>query len=422
MDNKKSASKTILTGAISGAVSAIIVATLMFNFGGPPLKQNQNGNFWQNLFSSIEKENSSMRYGSDEVVTEEDYIIDAVKNAQDSVVSVIITKDVPIVEQYYVDPFGGSPFGNNGFGSPFNFQIPQYKQNGTEKREVGGGSGFIVSSDGLIVTNKHVVADPDAEYTVFLRDETKYEATVLATDALNDIAILKIEAEDLPALQFGDSDNLLPGQTVIAIGNPLLEFSNSVSVGVVSGLARSITAGDGAGYSEQLEGIIQTDAAINPGNSGGPLLNLNGEVIGVNVAVASAENIGFSVPASVVKKAVTSVQKTGKIVRTFLGVRYVPITESLKEANNLTVDYGVLVARGETVEQLAVIPGSPADKAGLAENDIILEVDGIKLEEDVSLARIVAEKEVGEVITLKVLSKGEEEEIKVTLEELKEES
>ena len=144
--------------------------------------------------------------------------------------------------------------------------------------------------------------EKDAEYTIFTNDGKKYPAKVVAGDTLNDIAVLKIQAKDLPYLTFGDSEKILVGQTAIAIGNPLLEFENSVSVGVVSGLSRSIVAGGGGGQSEQLDGVIQTDAAINPGNSGGPLLNLKGEVIGVNVAIASAENIGFSLPSNLVKK------------------------------------------------------------------------------------------------------------------------
>ncbi|MBI2634051.1 trypsin-like peptidase domain-containing protein [Candidatus Peregrinibacteria bacterium] len=267
-----------------------------------------------------------------------------------------------------------------------------------------------------------MVNDEDAEYTVFLNDGSEHSAKVLASDPLNDIAILKIDAKDLPYLNFGDSDKLMPGQTAIAIGNPLLEFENSVSVGVVSGLGRSVVAGDRfGGFSEQLEGVIQTDAAINPGNSGGPLLNLNGEVIGVNVAVASAENIAFSIPANLVKQIFDSVKEHGKIVRAFLGIRYVQINEKMKEANNLSVDYGVLVSKGEKPEDLAVIPGSPADKAGLVENDIILEIDGKKLDGETSMARIISEKKVGDSIKLKMLSRGKEKTVTVRLEEMKNE-
>lgn len=382
----------------------------------------ESGSFLNDLYTSViapEKikiENENLNNNS---ASQEDLIIKAVKKATPAVVSVIITKDMPILEQYYDE--SSDPFGNFfGGPSPFSFKVPQYRQKGTEKKEVGGGSGFIVSEDGYIVTNKHVVSDENAEYTVFMDDNTKkYPAKVVAIDPVNDVAILKIEAKDLPYLQFANSDNLNVGQTAIAIGNPLLEFNNSVSVGVVSGLSRSITAGNGAGMSEQLEGVIQTDAAINPGNSGGPLLNLKGKVIGVNVAVASAENIGFALPANLVKNAVNSVKEHGKIVRPYLGVRYVQVNEQIKEANKLDVDYGALVLRGEKQEELAVMPGSPADKAGLLENDIILEIDGEKLDNDTSLSRYVARKNVGDTVKLKVLSKGKEKTVEVKLEEIK---
>lgn len=390
-----------------------MVGLIFWSFTGFERPTGDGGNFWNSLIPNIPNVPISANNGS----TQEDLIVNAVKKAQPAVVSVIITKDVPIIEQYYDDSIS-SPF-DDFFGPGFNFRVPQYREKGTEKKEVGGGSGFVVSPDGYVITNKHVVNEKDAEYTIFTEDGKKYPAKVVASDSLNDIAVLKIQAKDLPYLTFGDSDKILVGQTAIAIGNPLLEFENSVSVGVISGLSRSIVAG-GGGQSEQLDGVIQTDAAINPGNSGGPLLNLKGEVIGVNVAVASAENIGFSLPANLVKKAFESVKENGKIVRPYLGVRYIQINEQIKEANKLSVDYGVLVARGKNEGELAVLPGSPGDKAGLMENDIILEVDGKKLDKDTSLARIIAGKNVGDKVKLKIMSKGDEKEVEVTLEEMKE--
>lgn len=398
---KEKRGKDFVGGMLSGGLIAVIASVLVFSNGQPASSQSTN--------SSLADALAGKKY-----ITQEDLVVSAVDAASPAVVSIIITKDVPKIETSYSNPFPNDPFG----GNMFNFQIPQYKQNGTEKKEVGGGSGFFVSADGYIATNKHVVSDPDAEYTVFTKDGTKYEAKVLARDPLNDVAILKIEARDLPYLSFGDSDGVKPGQSAIAIGNPLLEFTNSVSVGVISGLSRSITASSGQGQSEQLEGVIQTDAAINPGNSGGPLLNLKGEVIGVNVAVADAQGIGFALPGNLVKNAYQSVKDHGKIVRAYMGVRYVQITDALKEANKLDVDYGVLVNKGEKPEELAVIPGSPADKAGIVENDIILEADGVKLDKDNSLARIVAGKNVGDTVKLKLLSKGKNKEVEVKLEEL----
>ncbi len=344
-------------------------------------------------------------------LTSNEQIVETIEKVNPAVVSVVITKDVPVYEQYYesFDPWGL-------FGG---FNIPRVREKGTEEREVGGGSGFIVSNDGLIVTNRHVVEDETARYSVLLNDGTVYTVEVLARDEQLDIAILKI-AEPLETaltyVTFGDSESLKLGQTVIAIGNALAEFRNSVSVGVISGLSRSIVASDAMGRSEQLDQVIQTDAAINPGNSGGPLLNLAGEVIGVNVATSrGADNIGFALPAHVVKGVVESVQEYGEIVRPFLGVRYAMVTKRMAELNELSVDYGALVVRGETKEELAVMPGSPADKAGITENTIILSIDGEELREK-DLATVLRSKTVDQEITLIVLQAGEEKELKVTLE------
>ncbi len=338
-------------------------------------------------------------------------LADMIERVNPAVVSVVVTKDVPVYEQYYesVDPWGL-------FGG---FQIPRVRENGTEAREVGGGSGFIVSSDGLIVTNRHVVADTEARYSILLNDGTVYQVAVLARDPQLDIAILKISdplEQVLTYAKFGDSESLRLGQTVVAIGNALAEFRNSISVGVVSGLARSIVASDGHGRSEQLDQVIQTDAAINPGNSGGPLLNTDGEVVGVNVATSNgADNISFALPAHVVQSVVESVQTTGEIVRPFLGVRYAMVTDRLVSLNNLQVDYGALIVRGEDTSELAVLPGSPADKAGLTENTIILEMDGVPLR-DVDLATELRKKAVGDEVSLRVLQAGEEKEVVVVLE------
>jgi S1-C subfamily serine protease len=267
--------------------------------------------------------------------------------------------------------------------------------------KVGGGSGFFISADGYIVTNKHVVDDDKTEYTVFTNEGKKFDAEILAKDFVLDVAILKVKGSGFSYLLFGDSDRLKPGQTVIAIGNALAEFRNSVSVGVVSGLSRSVVAGDMFGKSEQLEGVIQTDAAINLGNSGGLLLDIAGKVVGVNVAVSrGAENIDFALTSNTVKSIADSVKQHGEIVRPYLGVRYTQITENFKKKNNLAVDYGVFVSRGKTPEDLAVIPGSPADKAGIVENDIILKIDGIKLEQGKSLASIIRQKGIGQTVLI----------------------
>lgn len=424
MGNSGGVFKSVALGAVTGALVAVVATYSTLSVAGIlDFADEARKIAASDAEKADEIKNSAVGRAAK---TQEGLVVAAVAKAAPATVSVVITKDVPILEKYYMespDPFGSDFFGSGPFPG-FTFQIPQYRQNGTEKKEVGGGSGFLVASDGYVVTNKHVVDDEKADYTVIMNGGEKYDAEVLAKDPLNDVAVLKIKSapKDLPYLKFADSDELKVGQTAIAIGTPLMQFSNSVSVGVVSGLFRSIRAGGGfMEKSEQLEGVIQTDAAINPGNSGGPLLNLDGDVIGVNVAIANgAENIGFALPANTVKGVVDSVREHGKIVRPFLGVRYIPVTEELKEANKLTVDYGVLISRGETAAELAVTPGSPADKAGLVENDIILEADGKKLDEKVSLARIVAGKKVGDTLKLKVLHKGEEKAVNVTLAEIPE--
>lgn len=393
--------KKWITYVVSGAVGALIVAILGF-IG------------IQNGLIHIDSEVILHEDNNIEVIALD--VADIVEKINPAVVSIVVTKDVPILEQYYDDPF--SEFFGGGFFSPFSFQVPKYRQNGTEEQEIGGGTGFFVSDDGYIVTNAHVVDDDDAAYTVFTNDETQYDAEVIAKDEILDVAVLKVEGNDFSFLQFGNSDDLRLGEAVIAIGNALGEFRNTVSTGVVSGMSRSIVASDGSGVSEALENVIQTDAAINPGNSGGPLLNLAGEVIGVNVAVASnSENIGFSLPSNAVKVSVESIIENGKVVRPYLGVRYVTVNESLQQKNNLSVDYGALILRGENQDELAVIPGSPADKAGLEEYNIILEVDGEKVEADHSLSSLIRSKSVGDTVTLKILDDGEEREVTVTLEE-----
>lgn len=344
----------------------------------------------------------------------ESRIVETVKKARPAVVAITVSKNVPVYELYEGRP---SPF--EDFFGEFFFRMPQLRQNGTELQEIGGGSGFLVSSDGYIVTNRHVVSDEEAQYTVLTNNGSSYPAQVIARDAILDIAILKIDGTGFDHLSFGDSEALEVGQTVIAIGNALGEFRNTVSVGVVSGLSRSIVASDRRGGTEALDQLIQTDAAINSGNSGGPLLNLQGEVIGVNVAVASgAQNVGFALSANGVKNIVESVKETGRIVRPYLGVRYVPVTPELQEELDLPVDYGALVGSANNADEPAVIPNSPADEAGIEEGDLILEVNGIQLKEDRSLASLVQEEQVGDTIQLQVYSDGEARTVSVTLEEM----
>lgn len=354
--------------------------------------------------------------------TFEERVISTVRKASPAVVSIIVTKDVPTFAHRDPDLFEGNGlFGRFFGGGLFDFGMPQSSENGTERRDVGAGTGFFVSADGYIVTNRHVVADEDADYTIVMQDDTRLEVTVLARDSINDIAVLKIETGDpLPYIEFGESADIEIGQTVIAIGYALGRFGNSVSRGIVSGLSRSITASDGTGRSEDLYDVIQTDTAINPGNSGGPLLNLDGKAIGMNVAIVQgSENIGFALPSADVRIVVESVRATGRIVRPYLGVRYVMVNDELVKANQLQTEHGALVVRGEKNTDLAVMPGSPADIAGILENDIIFELNGRKLDASYPLAFAIRKFDVDEEVTLKVLSKGEEKEVVVTLAERK---
>jgi S1-C subfamily serine protease len=354
--------------------------------------------------------------------THEERIISSVEKASPAVVSIIVSKDLPVFEEYYYNPFGNDSF--------FDIKIPQWKQVGTEKQEIGGGTGFIVSKDGMILTNKHVVLDEEAEYTVFTNDGKRFKAIVLARDPIQDLAILKIETEKLiddngdleqisfPVIELGDSDSLRPGQTIIAIGNALGEFKNTVSVGVVSGLGRTITASGGS-FVETIEDVIQTDAAINRGNSGGPLLDLNGRVIGINTAtVLDAQNIGFAIPVNKAKRAINQVATTGSITYAFLGVRYYMITLELKDENNLPLDQGAWVFSSDS--DPAVVSDSAADKAGVKEGDIITEFNGQKVTSDSNLAKIIQDLYPGDTVNLKVFRDGEEISLEITLGEREE--
>lgn len=399
--------KTYIPSLIAGFIGAFVCLVLV-GFGGA-------------LFLSASPIQTDLRARFsgfiDQIVTEQRLldsagnqsdVVDVVDAVNPAVVSIVITKDVPKLERI-MDQGARSPFGF--------FSFPQYRQNGTEEKEIGGGSGFLVSADGYIVTNAHVVNDADANYTVYFNDETQHDAEVVASDSALDIAVLKIDANDVPFLEFGDSDTVRVGQTVIAIGNALAEFRNTVSVGVISGLSRSITA-SGGGSSEFLPDVLQTDAAINPGNSGGPLLDLGGKVIGVNVATSSGgENISFSLPSNAVRAAVESIRTNGYVVQAYLGVRYVMISEAMAEVNALPVDHGALIRRGDGAEDLAVIPGSPADKAGIEENDIITHVDDISIDDDMPLHSVLRQKAVGDSVELRLWHDGDERTVSVVLEE-----
>jgi len=341
--------------------------------------------------------------------SQEQKVIDVVKENSSSVVSVVITKEVPVYSTLYIDPFGNNTF-----------LIPQQKQTGTEKQQVGAGTGFIVSEDGLVLTNKHVVSDDTAEYTVVDTDGKEYAAKVLAKDPVQDLAIIKIEGSDkFKPLKLGSSSDIQIGQSVIAIGNALGEFQNTVSVGVISGLGRTLVASGGTIGTETLEDTIQTDAAINKGNSGGPLLNLKGEVIGINTAVASTgQSIGFAISIDKAKKDIEQVKTLGKISYPFVGVRYITLDEETAKEKNISVSYGALIIKGNDGSP-GVTADSPAEKAGLKEGDVILEMGGEKIDKDNNLAKIISRYNPFDSVDLKILRDGAEMTITLVLGEWK---
>ena len=401
--DKNLSAKSIITIAILSAVFGFIAGGIGNAFF--PQLSNKIGSAVQN------NNEKSVEIQKEIIVQEDSVIIDVVEKSSPAVVSIVITKDVPKFKSLFDDP---SNFGF--FSNPFRSQ----GEAETETQKVGGGSGFLISEDGMIITNRHVVEDEDASYTVVTNDGEEFSAKVLARHPLLDVALINIEGNDFPVIEFADSDSLKVGQTAIAIGNPLGEFSNSVSRGIISGLKRNITAGSGFSRTERLTDIIQTDAAINPGNSGGPLIDIHGRVMGVNVAMAQGvENIGFALPGNQVKKFIDQVQKNGKVSVPFIGVRYIILNKKIMEDNNLEFDYGALVLRGETMTDFAVIPGSPADKAGITENDIILEINGKKVTDDNPLGDIITKYDVGEELIFKVWQKGETKDIRIKLEERK---
>jgi serine protease Do len=384
-----------------------VLSSFIFGAIGGMLAIGLNSDFFAWIQNSIKRTTPTAKETliKEKIITslvdEEAATIGAVNKVLSSTVNIVISKDL---SKYY-----------NQTGSlyPFEYFYDYGNGQGPKKTEIGGGSGFIISSDGLILTNRHVVSDATADYTVILSDGKKYDAKILSTDAFLDIAFLKIEAKNLPIVTIGDSDKIVAGQTVIAIGYTLSEYQNTVTKGIVSGVKRRVSA-----QGETIDEAIQTDAAINPGNSGGPLINLRGEVIGVNAAInKQGQLIGFAIPINSAKQLIDSVKKYGKIVRPWLGVRYILLSKEISEANNFSVDYGALLLRGTYATDLAVIPGSPADKAGLKENDIILEVSGIRVDENSSLSKLLAKYNIGQTVTLKVLRQGKEMSFKVVLEE-----
>ena len=328
-----------------------------------------------------------------EIVDEETVVTRVVGKATESVVTVAISKNVT---NNSLDVFGQM------------FGVTEEKQETTNiERDIG--TGFIISEDGLIVTNKHVVSDISAKYKVIIGKEETVEVVNIYRDPINDLAIIKVNKTGLKPVEMGDSGKLKVGQTVIAIGTALGEFRSTVTKGVISGLGRGITAGGFGVGMEKLEDVIQVDAAINSGNSGGPLFDSSGKVIGVNVAMSqNGQSIGFALPINLVKESVDNFKVTGEFDRPYLGVSYQVISKEVALLNE--------VPSGAYVQ--TVIENSPAQKAGLKTGDIVTEVDGKKLVEmkDTSIARIVNQKKIGDTIKIKYFRDKTETEVEIKLE------
>ncbi len=382
------------------SIIAFLVVLLVGVLGGAVSNRLFDNGFLDKWIPKKEQPQDS-RVEVREILKEENAVINVVDKVTPSVVTVGVKKTQRFINR---DSFSFDPFGLFG---------PQLQPEIREKQiEQDIGSGFILSEEGLVVTNKHVINDLQAEYTVITSSDEELKVEKIYRDPINDLAILKVTpGSELQPIELGDSDNLKVGQVVIAIGTALGEFRSTVTTGVISGLGRGINAGTPfSGISEELNNVIQTDAAINPGNSGGPLLDSLGRVIGVNVAVSqSGENIGFAIPINLVKESIDNFEATGKFSRGFLGVRYQMLDKKTAILNS--------VPQGAYVVE--IVPDSPAEKAGISENDIVVEIDGEKLTEKNGLSEIISKKKVGTEIVIKVYKNGETVDLRAVLEEVK---
>ncbi|KKT30072.1 hypothetical protein A3G55_02415 [Candidatus Giovannonibacteria bacterium RIFCSPLOWO2_12_FULL_44_25] len=345
----------------------------------------------------------------------EQQVIKVIESSLQAVVSIAASKNVELVEEDLMK-MGMDPrmFEERLFG--------EADESGNVS--VSGGSGFIVDSSGLILTNKHVIQDKEADYKVVMGQD-KYDVKIIGQDPLSDIAILHIinPPTNLQFIKLGTSKNLKLGAVVVAIGNALGEFQNSVSTGIISGLSRFLSAiTDMEGHQQRLRGLIQTDAAINPGNSGGPLINLDGEVIGINAAIVfGAQNIGFAIPIDQARKDLEEIKKYGHIRSPFLGVRYVILNKVVANHFRIPMDHGALIVReglpGGLKASPAVLPGSAAAEAGIKEHDIILAANGKNITEKETLEDVLSECKIGDNLKLKVLRKGKEIDCDIKLED-----
>lgn len=373
----------VLTSVIASTIAGFFAGGIAFSYLGDQAQMGRG---------------SGSRLSQVDISQEESAITNLVQEVSPSVVSISISKEIAVGGMSPFDVFRG----NDG-------RIE------TREREVGGGTGFVVSEDGLIMTNRHVVRDSEATYTVVFNDGDRIEGEVIALHPTQDLALVRVDKTNLAPLTFAESDEILVGQTVVAIGNALTEFDNTVSRGVVSGLRRSIVASDQAGNSEELSNIIQTDAAINPGNSGGPLLDINGRVIGVNVATArGAQSIGFAIPSNTAMRMIEDVVEFGEVKVPFLGVRHQIIQPNSSLSDELGVEEGVFIVAADGP---AVIAGSPAAEAGIRSGDVVVSIDGEALTMRNTLVEALSKYRPGDEVTIDLLRDGESSSVTVQLGE-----
>lgn len=379
---------------VLAVTNKLVSSTLKLSLGIPKLFSSES----TRPAPTIRKPTPLKRSLTDQKMSEEDNLVSIIDASLPSVVTVGINFTAQERGTIEFDPT-----------NPFGFrQVPGR----TRQVEQNIGSGFIVSEDGYIITNKHVVAEQNAKYKVKLESGDEEEVVNIYRDPLNDLAILKINsAPKLQALPMGDSDALKLGQTAIAIGTPLGEFTNSVTKGIISGLGRGITAGSPyEGFVERLDNVIQTDTPISPGNSGGPLLNSSGEVIGVNTAVSSeGESIGFAIPVNVIKTLLEDFERRGNnFERPYIGVQYRMLDRRTAIANGLV----------EGAYVVSVVEGSPAQRAGIQEEDVITKIDGQRVasNDEQSITRILLEKRVGQSVSVTFWREGQEKVVNITLE------
>lgn len=349
-------------------------------------------------------------------MAEERQIIGTIKRVMPAVVSIAISKHLEDLEKEI--PPDLYPFlPHDQMGKP-HLPVPKELIDKRHMVKIGGGSGFIVESDGVILTNKHVINDSNAEYAVITDDGRKFNAKILSRDPINDVAMIKIDAKNLSKVTLGDATSLELGQSVIAIGNALGIFKNTVSLGIVSGLSRAITAqADPNSPPQEMRGLIQTDAAINPGNSGGPLVNLEGLAVGINAAIVfGAQNIGFAIPINAATRDLADLKKYGRIRRPLLGVRYLTIDDNLKERMRLPVGYGAFII-GESLHDHGVVPGSPAARAGIRDKDIVLECNHQRVDRDHPIQDFLENLGVGDEIDLLILRGKRKFNVRVALSE-----